>query len=40
MYSTAICANSYHSLTHPPMIELLLIVLIAVLAVKICRDAL
>ena len=40
MYSTAICADPYHSLTHYPMIELLLILLIAVLAVKICRDAL
>ena len=40
MYSTAILADLYHSLTHITMIELLLILLIAVLAVKICRDAL
>ena len=40
LYSTAICANPYHSLTPTHMIELLLILLIAVLGLVICRDAL
>ena len=40
LYPTAICADPYTQLTLSHMIELLLIVLIAVLAVKICRDAL